>query len=469
MSLLRNITSGLMSLFRRERVDRELDEELGAYLEMAAGEKMKQGMSRKESLRAVRLERGSLEVTKEIVRSATWESFLETCWQDLRFAIRMLRKSPAFTIVAILTLAFGIGANTAIFTLLHASLWRPLPVKDPQGIFHLMRTSSEGEFSYSYPLFQQLSKIAASWGEMFATETVSSRKFSLDTQSTERIVGEAVSANFFSVLHVEPILGRVLEPQDDNALGGSHFAVLSHGFWVRRFQSDAAILGKRIFYDEVPCTVVGVAQPGFFGIEPEVSVDVWVPVTAASANRGWRPDPNINWLRLLLRLRPGVDVSKAQAMFETAFRAHVADTLMPGASPRWKCMLEGQHVTLRPARSGLASTGRKYEKPLLVLLAVVMVVLLISCANIANLILARNAARRQEIMVRLALGASRGRIAWQLFTEHFLLSFVGAVCAIFLSVWGTRLLLSLLPPSPLPLAFDLRPDFERQRQWRWWK
>ena len=463
MSLFRNFAIGLRSLFRKNQVDRELDEEPGAYLEMEAAEKMRQGASRKDALREVRLERGSLEVTKELVRSGGWEFFVETCWQDLRFAIRMLRKSPAFTAVAVLTLTLGIGANTAIFTLLHASLWRPLPVQDPQEIFHLMRTSSEGdfagEFSYSFPLFQQLSKIADSWGEMFATETVSSRKFSLDTQSTERIVGEAVSANFFSVLHVEPILGRVLEPQDDNALGGSHFAVLSHGFWVRRFQSDAAILGKRIFYDEVPYTVVGVAQPGFFGIEPEVSVDVWVPVTAASANRGWRPDPNINWLRLLLRLRPGVDVSQAQAMFETAFRAHVADTLMPGASPRWKSMLEGQHVTLRPARSGLASTGRKYEKPLLVLLAVAMVVLLISCANIANLILARNAARRQEIMVRLALGASRGRIAWQLFTEHFLLSFAGAVCAIFLSVWGTRLLLSLLPQSPLPLAFDLRPDF----------
>src|SRR5882757_9868314 len=462
MSLLRNLSTGLRSLFRKERVEGELDEELRGFLEMAAEEKIKQGMSRKDVLRAARLERGNLEVAKEVVRSAGWESFVETCWQDLRFAIRMLRKSPAFTAVAVLTLTLGIGANTAIFTLLHASLWRPLPIKDPQEIFHLMRTSSEGdfagEFSYSFPLFQQLSKIADSWGEMFATETVSSRKFSLDTQSTERIVGEAVSANFFSVLHVEPILGRVLEPQDDNALGGRHFAVLSHGFWVRRFQSDAAILGKRIFYDEIPYTVVGVAQPGFFGIEPEVSVDVWVPVTA-SVDKAWMPDPNVIWLRLLARLRPGVDVSQAQAMFETAFRAHVADTLMPGSSPRWKYMLEGQHVTLRPARSGLATTGRKYEKPLLVLLAVVMVVLLISCANIANLILARNAARRQEIMVRLALGASRGRIGSQLFTEHFLLSFAGAVCAIFLSVWGTRLLLSLLPQSPLPLAFDLRPDF----------
>src|SRR5882672_5795042 len=363
MSLLRSLAGGLRFLFRKEQVSQELDEELKGFLEMAAEEKMKQGMSRKDGLRAVRLEQGSLEITREVVRSAGWESFVETCWQDLRFAARVLRRSPGFTAVVVLTLALGIGANTAIFTLLHASLWRPLPVKNSQEIFHLMRTSSEGdfagEFSYSYPLFQQLSKIADSWGEMFATETVGSKKFSLDSVTTERIVGEAVSANFFSALHVEPILGRVLEPQDDNALVGSHFAVLSHGFWVRRFQSDAAILGKRIFYDEVPYTVVGVAQPGFFGIEPEVSVDVWVPVTAASADGGWRPDPNINWLRLLLRLQPGIDVSKAQAMFETAFRAHVADTLMPGASPRWKSMLEGQHVTLRPARSGLASTGRK--------------------------------------------------------------------------------------------------------------
>jgi putative ABC transport system permease protein len=185
---------------------------------------------------------------------------------------------------------------------------------------------------------------------------------------------------------------------------------------------------------------------------------MWVPVTA-SVDKAWMLDPNINWLRLLARLQSGVDVLQAQAMLEAAFRAHVADTLLPGASLRWKSMLEGQHVTVRPAQSGLATTGRKYEKPLLVLLAVVVVVLLISCANIANLILARNAARRQEITVRLALGASRRRIACQLFTEHFLLSFAGAVCAIFLSVWGTRLLLSLLPQSPLPLGFDLRPDF----------
>src|SRR5438270_7286697 len=275
MSFLRSITTGLRSPFRMDEVDREWNEELSAYLEMSAEEKMKQGMSRKEALRAVRLERGSLEVSKEIVRSGGWESLVETCWQDLRFAARMLRKSPGFTAVAVLTLALGIGANTAIFTLLHASLWTPLPVRDPKEIFHLMRASSQGdfagEFSYSYPLFQQFNKTAASWGEVFATGVVGPRKFGLKGVSDERVAAEAGSGNFFSVLNVGPIVGRVLEPQDDNVLGGNHVAVLSYGFWKRRFQSDALVLGRRILYDETPYTVVGIARPGFTGIEPEVS------------------------------------------------------------------------------------------------------------------------------------------------------------------------------------------------------
>ena len=462
MSLLRKLGSGLRALFRKEQANRELDEELGEYLEMAAEEKMKQGMSRKEALRAVRLERGSLEVSKEIVRSGRWESIVDTLWRDVRFGARTLRKSPGFTLVAVLTLALGIGANTAIFTLLRASLWRPLPVSDSGEIFHIMRASSEGdfagEFSYSYPLFQQLSKAASPWGEVFATEVVGSRKFGLNGVSDPRVAGEAVSGNFFSVLNVGPIVGRVLEPQDDSVLGGNHVAVLSYGFWKRRFQSDASVLGRTILYDETPYIVVGVARPGFTGIEPEVSVDVWVPATAGAADRGWHPDPNLNWLRLLVRMHRGVDPGRAQAAFEAAFRAHAADVLLPSASPRFKQVLEAQHITVRLAASGLANMGREYEKPLLVLFAVVAVVLLISCANIANLILARNTARHREIMVRLALGASRLRIAWQLFTENLVLSFFGAVVAVLLSVWGTQLLLSLLPQSQLPLAFNLRPD-----------
>jgi hypothetical protein len=210
---------------------------------------------------------------------------------DLRYALRQLRKDPGFTAVAVLTLALGIGANTAIFTLLHASLWSPRPVSNPNEIFHVMRVSSEGdfagEFSYSYPLFEQFSKTTAPWGEVFATEGVGPRKFGLNGVADQRIAGEAVSGNYFSVLNVGPTVGRVLGPQDDNVFAGNHVAVLSYAFWGRRFQFDPSILGRTIFYDEAPYTVIGIARPRFTGIEPEVSVDVWVPA-AAAANRRWR-------------------------------------------------------------------------------------------------------------------------------------------------------------------------------------
>jgi predicted permease len=441
--------------------DQDFENELEIHLEMLTDENVRRGMAPEEAKRAARMRLGGLTQLKETNRELHGLPIIETFLQDTRYAFRMLRKSPGFTAVAILTLALGIGANTAMFTLLHASLWRPLPVKDPQQIFHLMRASFSGdfagEFSCSYPLFQHFSKIARPLGEIFAKSSFGSRKFDMDGASNERIAGEEVSANFFSILHVNPVLGRVFEPQDDNMLGGNHVAVLSHDFWMRRFQSDRSILGKTILYDETPYTVIGVAQPGFTGIEAEVSIAVWVPLTT-SVDKTWLTDSNVNWLKLLVRLHPSVVPANAQAMFEAAFRAYVANTFLPGASPRWKLMLEAQHVTLRHAASGLATTGHKYEKPLLILLGVVALVLLISCANLANLLLARNAARQQEIMVRLALGASRARIAGQLFTEILLLSVLGAACGIVVASWGTRLLISLLPQSPLPLAFDLRPD-----------
>lgn len=454
--------SFLRNLFLFRGVEVDLDEEVHSHLEMLIEENISAGMQLKEAQRAARMELGGIEQVKEQVRGERIGNWLHSVISDSRYGVRQLRKNPGFTAVAILTLALGIGANTAIFTLLHVSLWRPLPVNHPQQIFHLLRASSSGdsagEFSCSYPLFEQFSKTARPWGEVFAKSESRLREFGTDVLSNERVAGEAVSANFFSVLSVDPILGRVFEPQDDSVVGGNHVAVLSHAFWMRRFQSDASILGKTIFYDETPYTVVGVAQPGFTGIEAGISIDVWVPLTTSIEKKALA-EPDVNWLRLLTRLQPGVDPAQTQAMLETAFRAHVADTLLPSASPRWKSMLEAQHVTLRPAASGLATTGRKYEKPLLVLLGVVALVLLISCANLANLVLARNAARQHEIVVRLALGATRARIVSQLFTESLLIAVLGASCGLVVAAWGTRILISLLPQSPLPLAFDLRPDF----------
>jgi predicted permease len=444
--------------FARRR--RELADEIEAHIAERVDELTEAGMGEQEARRQARREFGNATLYAEISREAWGWTRLERIGKDFRYALRALRASPLFTVTAVLSLALGIGANTAVFTLLYASLWRPLPVQHPRQIFQLVRASpgseSWGEYSYSYPLFQQLSATAHNVGEVFAKGGFDSQKFGVDRASNERVAGEAVSANFFSALRVEPLLGRVFEARDDSVLGGNHVAVLSRDFWMRRFQSNPSMLGKTILYNETPYTVVGVAQPGFTGVDAEASIDVWVPITSSVAG-GWLTDPNVNWLRLLVRLRPGVVTAQAQAMFEGVFRAHLADKLLPDASPHWKPVLASQRLTLRPAYSGIATTGRKYEKPLLVLLGLVALVLLIACGNVANLILERNASRHREITLRLALGASRGRIVSQLFTESLLLALSGAACGVLLAVWGTRVLISFLPQASLPLAFDLQP------------
>ena len=231
MSLLRNITSGLRSLLRREQVDQELDEELRAYQEMAAEEKMKAGLSRKEAVRAVRLERGSLEVSKEIVRSGGWESFVETCWQDLRFAARMLRKNSGFTAVAVVSLALGIGGNTAIFTLLDQVLLRLLPVRNPQELVQIQwrgerNNASIGTGTVSYPFYRDIRDRSQVFSGVLCRFPLT---LSVAHQGqTDRVEGELVSGNYFQVLGVPAALGRLFTPEDDRIPSGHPLAVLSY-------------------------------------------------------------------------------------------------------------------------------------------------------------------------------------------------------------------------------------------------
>jgi len=245
MPFLRNITSGLRSLFRKEQVDRELDEELRAYQDMAAEEKMKDGMTRKEALRAVRLERGSLEVSKEIVRSGGWESLVETCWQDLRFAARMLRKNPGFTAVAVLTLALGIGANTAIFSLVDTFLLRVLPVKDPQQLVFIRATLPKGgtHGDFPYATFEALRDHNSSLSGMFAWD--SSRVNAVLNGQAELTDVDFVSGNYWDVLGVAAFLGRTFNADDDQP-GKNAAAVISYDFWQRRFARDPAVVGKTL-------------------------------------------------------------------------------------------------------------------------------------------------------------------------------------------------------------------------------
>jgi predicted permease len=460
MLWVRRIWVWLRTAFHHERAVQRLDDEFQFHLEQQIAENVAKGMNQEDARHAALRCFGNPMLLKDQARD-TWRcNLLEWIGKDFHHAARSLRNSPLFTLMVVLSLALGIGANTAIFTLLYAALWKPLAVEKPQEIFQLLRIASTGDFvgesSYSYVLFQHLREVANPWTEIFATETPGPRKFGLNTESTERIAGEAVSANFFSVLRITPKLGRVLESRDDSVLGGNHVAVLSYAFWVRRFRSNPSVVGKTIYYEETPYTVVGVAQPGFSGIEAELAVEVWIPVTSSVEDKAWLTSPGVNWLKLVARLRPDARPA-VQSLIESTFRRYVTDTLLPRASGEYKQSLESQRVTLRPAGSGLASMGREYEKPLLVLFAIVALVLLISCANVANLIMARNGARQQEMMVRRALGATRWRIVCQLFTENLLLSLLGATFAVILANWGTHFLVTMLPQSPLPIAFDLGP------------
>jgi len=275
MSLLRNITSGLRSLFRRDQVDRELNEELRAYLEMEAAEKMKQGMSRKDALRAVRLEQGSLDVSKEVVRAAGWESFVETCWQDLRFGFRQLRKNRGLTIVCVLTLALGIGATTAIFGVVDSLLLRPLPYPTSHRIVRIWNTfsprgltelaASEPEF-LEYHQSQTLAHVA---GFALGSTTLTGRG------DPARLSVSWGTSDFFAALGTQPVLGRSFSP-DEQELGHDQVVILSHHLWRDRFGSNPAIIGKPVILNGKSCAVIGV-MPANFRF-PSGDVDLWQPL-----------------------------------------------------------------------------------------------------------------------------------------------------------------------------------------------
>jgi hypothetical protein len=282
-----------------------LDEELRAYVEMAVEDKMKQGVSRGEAARAVRLERGSLDGAKETVRAAGWESFVETCWRDLRFAARMLRKSPGFTLSAILTLALGIGANTVVFSVVNALLLRPLPVEQPNELTFL-----ENEHygpSQSYPDYKEVRDRNRTFAGLAGYRIA---PMDLGTNAgADRIWGYLATGNYFDVLGVKPALGRVFHQSDDQQPGASPYVVVSYSMWQSRFGSDPAIVGKTIRINRRPYSVLGVAPRDFHGTEFFYWPEIWVPVMMQSQIEGgnsWLDDRNTWNMFVIGRLKPKV-------------------------------------------------------------------------------------------------------------------------------------------------------------------
>src|SRR6266550_3209574 len=470
MSLLRNLSDGLRSLFRREQVDRELDEELRAYQDIAAEGKMTDGITRREALRAVRLERGSLEVSKEIIRSGGWEFFVETCWRDLRYGARTLRKSPGFTVVAVLTLALGIGANTAIFSLLNAVLLRNLPVKNPNELVLLGTGRGQGstggvdDVLYSYRFYEELAQRNQVFSETSAMMSVlfdGMHSRVEGSASLEPMNVQLVSGTYFSMLGVEPILGREFTKLDDEPLGAHAVAMLSYSWWTRRFAGDPAVIGKTIAIGATVYTISGVTPPEFFGTTVGQAPDVWIPLSMEKqVSPGWNGLEDKWWdsLYILGRLKPGVSVAQAQASINVLAKAIWRDFAGPVIPLHRQRNIDHAWIPLTSAARGLSRLRFEYSLPLHILMVVVAVVLLIACANIANLLLARSANRQREIAVRTAVGAGRARVFRQLLTESLLLACLGGVLGLLFASWASRAILVWISAGPESLPLNIAPD-----------
>jgi predicted permease len=436
------------------RRERELEKELRFHIENQVEENLRAGMAPNEARRQAILLFGSPAEIQEECRELRSLHWLGTAWSDVRYAVRTLRSSPVFSLTAVASIALGIGANAAIFTLLHAALWKPLPVPRPAELFDAIRSDgAQQQSTYSWLLYEELRDAVKPYGAAFARGSTGARRFSVGGVGQERVIGESVSGEYFSALEVKAVAGRVIERSDDEARDA--VIVLSYSFWERRLHGDASIIGKVVQYQETPFRVIGVAQAGFDGINAGIATEVWVPTRVAEA-QFVADGISSQWLSIMVRTR---NSKGAQAALEGRFARHLAEELLPRATvQRYRRSLSTQHIRLRSAASGLATEGRAYERALLVLMGIVGVVLLISCANVANLLLARNISRRQEIAVRMALGAGRARLASQLLSESLVLALTGTAAGLAVGIAGCRLLLRLLPPSRIPLEFDLRPD-----------
>ncbi len=456
--MLRNIASGLRSLFRKERIGRELDEELNGFLEMAAEEKMKEGMSRADALRAVRLERGSLEVTKEVVRSASWESLVETLWQDLRYGARMLRKNPGSTAAVVIALALGIGLNTTVFTFVNALLLRPpAGVKAPDRLLevwiHNPRSSgAEGYLPLTYPDYLYYRDHNQSFGGMLAFDGDPESVIWNKSGEGQVVMGQLVSGNFFSLLGVNAVLGRTISAEDDRTTNSQPVVVLGHAFWQQSFGSDPMIVGKALMLNGVNYSVIGVAPAGFAGLLVGIEPDFWAPTTMVeqiTRDKGRLSNWHGHWLIAIGLLKPEASVSGARA--EVSVLEHQIELDHPDLKRNLDASVFPETLIPGPYRIYVSAFTA-------LLMAVFGLVLLIACANVASFLLARATGRTREMAVRSALGAGRGRLIRQMLVESTLLASLAGLAGLILAYWTAPLLLVLRPAS-LPITLRLPVDW----------
>ncbi len=447
----------LSSFVRRRRFEDDLADELAFHIDAQAAQWEREGLTTAEARRRVRLEFGNIEKIKDEVRDVRVGVWVEELGQDLRYSLRILRTYPGFTAVAVLTLALGIGVNTAMFSILDRILLGALPVPNPHELAFLYhpgplqgRTSSDegGGVVFSYPMFRALQADQTVFTGL-AGAREQSGSFAYGGQATLGRV-HLVSGNYFSVLGVRPALGRVLSDGDDRVPGGHPVAVLSHGYWTSRFGGDVSVLNETLMVNGVPMTIVGVAERGFASDRLDRAPDVYAPIAMkGELTEDWGDgfaDRRNYWIPLFGRLKPGVSRDQAEVAMNVLYRAQLAQDigLLQAPNDEFLERFSAKQLVLKPGRGGRGGLRVDVRQPVLLLMGLTLLVLLIACANVANLQLGRALARTREIGIRLALGASRRRLVRQLLAESFVLAAGGGVAILLQPV-----LYDLTPWDPL--------------------
>ena len=463
------------AMFCREEIERELDEELRYHVERKTEENVAKGMSAEEAQRAARIELGGIEQVKEQVRAVRAGAWMGTVMQDARFGLRMLRKNTGFTAVAVLTLALGIGANTAMFSLTDQVLLRFLPVTHPEQLAIVRSPGpnlpghswSDGDSAeiFSYPMYEDLRDHNPVFSGLLAR-----RKFLASIagrDGSEPVEAELVSGNYFDVLGVGPAMGRVFTPGDETAPGANPVVVLSYGYWTRHFGSDPSILNKPLIVSGTPLTIVGVSRAGFSGVQVGQEPDIFVPITMKAQmmpnSKHGIEDRRDQWVAILGRLKPGFTRTTAEAALQPSYHAMLeSDAIISGLplSEQFRKRYVEKQIELELGARGRPILQRNEGTRIVALMAMVGLILLIACANLAGLLVARGEARQHEIGVRLALGATRARMVRQLLTESFLLTGAGTVAGVALASWMLKGL-----AGPLEDGFDF-VGFEAQLDFR---